>query len=304
MCRNPLVAASLVLLWSVVLGIAFGGIALADDAAAIRASSDAFVAAFDRGDARAVAELWTADGQLVDEAGEVYSGRPAIEAAYAKFFQEHPAVKIDVKIDSLRMLNDEAAIEEGRASVEPVPAGATGSAKYTAVHVKQDGKWRMALVHEASDAAAAPSSKLQDLDWLVGKWTGEERGATTKVVCRWLANKTFLERRYSVTAADHSTTSGVQLIGLNPRTGQIVSWGFNSDGGQTMGTWLAQEDGWAIDAVGLQSDGADTHAVNLLTKLDDNAYAWQSVGRNVAGQALPDTDEVILRRSDPLKPAK
>ena len=279
-------------------------IACADDAAAIRASSDAFVAAFDKGDAKAVAELWTADGQLVDEAGEVYSGRPAIEAAYAKFFQEHPGVKIKVTIDSVRMLNAEAAIEEGHASVEPVPAGAAGSANYTAVHVKQDGKWQMASVHEASSAAPAPSSKLQDLDWLVGKWTGEERGATTKVLCRWLANKTFLERRYSVTAADGSKTSGVQLIGINPRTGQIVSWGFNSDGGQTMGTWLAQENGWAIDAVGLQPDGADTHAVNLLSKLDENAYSWQSVGRSAGGQNLPDTDEIVLRRVESAKSAK
>ena len=207
--------------------------------AAIRTSSEAFVAAFDKGDAKAVAELWTTDGQLVDEAGEVYSGQPAIAAAYAKFFQEHPGVKIKVVIDSVRMLNDGAAIETGHASLEPVPAGAAGSAKYTAVHVKQDGKWRMALVHEATGGAPASADNLDALDWLVGTWTGEERGATTQVVCRWLANKTFLERRYSVTAADGSTTSGVQLIGRNPRTGQIVSWGFNSDGGQTMATWLA-----------------------------------------------------------------
>jgi uncharacterized protein (TIGR02246 family) len=299
MSRNHLVVACCVLLWSVA-----GGIACADDGAAIRDSSEAFVAAFDKGDAKAVAEFWTADGQLVDEAGQVYSGQPAIAAAYAKFFQEHPGVEIKVTIDSVRMLNDGAAIEAGHASLEPVPAGAAGSAKYTAVHVKQDGKWRMALVHEATGDALASANNLDALDWLVGKWTGEERGATTEVDCRWLANKTFLERRYSVTAADGSTTSGLQLIGRNPRTGQIISWGFNSDGGQTMATWLAQENGWAIDAVGLRPNGADTHAVNLLTKLDDNAYAWQSVGRSVADEPRPDTDEIILKRATMPKVAK
>ena len=96
----------------------------------------------------------------------------------------------------------------------------------------------------------------------------------------------------------------MQLIGVNPRTGQIVSWGFNSDGGHTIGTWMPQENGWAIDAVGMRADGTETHALNLLTKLDENAYAWQSVGRSVAGQSLPDTGEIILKRSAPAKAAK
>ncbi len=299
MSRDRLAAACLILHCC-----AFGRMACADETAAVRATSDAFVAAFDKGDAQAVAALWTVDGQLVDEAGQVYSGRPAIAAAYAKFFQEHPGVKIKVAIDSVRMLNDGAAMEVGHASLEPVPANAAGSAKYTAMHVRVDGKWLMASVHEVSDATPTTSSNLASLDWLVGKWTGEERGATTEVVCRWLPNKTFLERRYSVTAADKSTTSGVQLIGLNPRTRQIISWGFNSDGGQSIGTWLSQEGGWAIDAVGLRPDGADTHAINLLTKLDDDAYAWRSVGRNVAGQPRPDTDEIVLKRSAPANAAK
>jgi hypothetical protein len=34
-----------------------------------------------------------------------------------------------------------------------------------------------------------------------------------------------------------------------------------------------------------------------LTRLDDNAYVWQSTSRTIAGQSLPDTDEVVLKRS-------
>jgi uncharacterized protein (TIGR02246 family) len=299
MSRGRLVAACLALLFS-----SFGARVVADDANLIRQSSEAFVKAFDEGDAKAVAALWTEDGQLVDEAGRAYNGRPAIEAAYSKFFQEHPGAKISVTVDAVRVLNDDAAIEEGRASLEPVPAGADGAAKYTAVHVKEDGKWQMASVYESSATAPAATNNLAALDWLVGQWSGEERGATANVVCRWLPNKTFLLRKYSVTAADKTTTSGVQLIGLDPRTGQIISWGFNSDGGQTMGTWMPQEKGWAIDAAGMLPSGAETRAVNLLTKLDDNAYSWQSVARNAAGQSLADTGEIILKRVTPAKPAK
>ena len=168
-----------------------GARVLADDANLIRQSSEAFVKAFDQGDAKAVAALWTEDGQLVDEAGQAFNGRPAIEAAYAKFFQEHPGAKISVTVDAVRVLNDDAAIEEGRASLEPASAGAAGAAKYTAVHVKEDGKWQMASVYESSATAPAATNNLDSLDWLVGQWSGEERGATANVVCRWLPNKTF-----------------------------------------------------------------------------------------------------------------
>lgn len=272
-------------------------VAIAADDVAVRATSDAFVKAFDAGDAKAVASLWTPDGTLVDAGGETFSGRDAIEAAYAQFFQELPGAKINVTIDSVRMLGIDAAIEEGHASVSLPNGASNSSSRYTAVHVKQGGKWLMAAVHEAPAAPAAGGSQLADLDWLVGSWSAEERGATSQVTCQWLANQTFLERKYTVTGPDHTTTSGVQLIGLDPRTGGIVSWSFNSDGGRSMGTWLPHPNGWAIESVGLSADGADTRAVNVLTKLDENAYAWQSMGRSVAGAPLSDLDEIIFRRA-------
>jgi uncharacterized protein (TIGR02246 family) len=132
----------------------------AADDAAVRATSEAFVKAFNAGDAKAVAALWTADGTLVDEADESFSDRPAIEAAYAKFFKAHPETKINVTIDSVRMISADAAIEEGHASVVSATGDTSASAKYTAVHVKQDGKWLMASVHEAPNSPSAGSAQL------------------------------------------------------------------------------------------------------------------------------------------------
>jgi hypothetical protein len=37
--------------------------------------------------------------------------------------------------------------------------------------------------------------------------------------------------------------------------------------------------------------------VNLLTRLDDNAYTWQSIKRAASGAPLPDTEEIIFRRA-------
>ena len=58
---------------------------------AIRKSSHAFEEAFNKADAKAVAALWTIDGDYVDETGQVFAGRDAIEKQYADFFANHQA---------------------------------------------------------------------------------------------------------------------------------------------------------------------------------------------------------------------
>ena len=60
------------------------------DVAAIRAGSEAFVAAFNKHDAKGVAALWTKDGEYIDDSGRAITGRDAIEQDYAAFFTENP----------------------------------------------------------------------------------------------------------------------------------------------------------------------------------------------------------------------
>lgn len=266
------------------------------DIEAIRRASDQFVAAFDKGDAQAVAAHWKPDGDYSDESGRTFNGRAEIEQEYARFFAEHPGAKLRLTIDAVRLLSDSTAIEDGRAVLDPPPSGAPSISKYTVVHVKLDGNWLMATVRDTRVETASHYRHLQDLEWLVGSWTAEEHGATTAATCRWVANKSFVERSYTVTHADASITSGIQMIGWNPQTGRIQSWNFSSDGGHAIGNWTARENGWAIETTGVSGSAGETRAVNLLTRLDDNAYAWQSVGRSAAGKPLPDTDEVVLKR--------
>lgn len=266
------------------------------DLAAIRAASQAFVTSFNKRDAKAVAAHWTEDGDYRDESGRTYAGRAEIEKAYAAYFAENSKAQLRVVIDNLRLLSDTAAIEDGRAMVEPPPAGAPAIGKYTAVHVKVDGKWLMSTVRDTRVETPSTYRNVADLEWLIGTWTAEEHGAKTEAVCRWVANKSFVERRYTATHADGTTASGVQLIGWNPAAGHVQSWSFSSDGGHAVGVWSPRDGGWSAEVRGVTGDGVPTAAVNLLTRLDDNAYAWQSVRRTVGEAALPDTDEVVLKR--------
>jgi uncharacterized protein (TIGR02246 family) len=136
--------------------------ASAAELSALRETSREFVTAFNRGDAKAVAALWTEDGEYVDDAGRVFSGRESIEKEYAAFFAANKGVQMHLAIDSLRLLSPEAAIEDGRARLDPAPPGAPGTSKYTAVHVKANGHWRMSTVTTTSptlNGSSAPGPR-------------------------------------------------------------------------------------------------------------------------------------------------
>ncbi len=264
--------------------------------ALIRTGSEKFIAAFNEHDAKAVAALWTEDGEYIDESGRAIVGRDAIEQDYAAFFAENGDAKIKIEIDSVRLVSAGVAIEDGRALVQPPPPGAPGVGTYTAVHVMVDGKWLMASVRDTWVEAQVTRQSVADLGWLIGTWVAEEYGVKNESICRWVANENFVERKYTTTNLDGTKMSGVQLIGWNPLEGRVQSWSFGPDGGHDFGVWAPTQDGWRAEMRGVSGQGMPTMSVNLLKRLDENAYVWQSVQRSVAGVSLPDTDEVVIKR--------
>lgn len=262
---------------------------------AIREQSAAFVAAFNANDAAKIAELWTEEGEYVDAFGRRFVGRQEIEKAYADFFAEHPKAQLQLTIDSLHLVSSTVAMEDGRAVADSVPPGA-GIGKYTAVHVKADGKWLMASVRDSWIEAPVAAQSASDLQWLVGKWVAEEHGVRMEMACRWIASNRFLERSYTNTQLDGSTTSGLQVIGWSPMVGQVQSWDFSPDGGHAVGTWYPTEGGWIAEVQGTTGEGIPTFAINRIVRLDDNAHVWQSTERSIGGVDLGATDEVVIKR--------
>src|SRR5438067_695786 len=90
-----------------------------------------FVAAFNRGDAAAVAAFWTADGDYVDQFGHALRGRKAIEAAFRKQFADAPGAKLRIIPATLRWVKPDLAIEDGAAEVFPASGGPPAVARYT-----------------------------------------------------------------------------------------------------------------------------------------------------------------------------
>ena len=266
---------------------------------AIRKAAQEFDAAFNSGSADKIAALWTADSEYVDEDGHRYVGRDTIKKEYAEFFAGNPQAKIRSATDSVRLVNATTAIEDGRAMLEPPPVGAPGTSRYTAVYVQQDGKWLLSSVHDMRVERPSNYHQLDDFEWLIGTWHAGKGSMAMETKCRWLANKSFIERTYVVTDGGLPTSSGLQIIGWDPDVQQLCSWTLSSDAGHAKNVWRPQGAGWVSQSSGVQGDGTKTTGVTSLRRIDDNTLGWKSTDRTVGGVRLPDLEEVILKRDAP-----
>tara|TARA_R100001132_G_C3275677_1_gene99368 strand:+ start:18517 stop:19521 length:1005 start_codon:yes stop_codon:yes gene_type:complete len=263
--------------------------------AAVKKVAEKFKQAFDAGDAEQVAGFWAPEGEYVDGSGKRLAGRSEIQKMYTEYFKNNKGAKIQISVDAVREIGDRLAIEEGR-TVVTVPETPPAFSRYTATHLKQDGQWKMVSVNESVATPSAAQINLKDLEWLIGTWTTEDEGVTLKTIYRWLPGKKFIERTFVTNSGKKSQQRGVQIIGIDPLTGDIMSWTFNADGSHAIGIWMPVENGWAIESRGVMANGMLTSANNIVTKIDHNGCRWQSVNRFVNGTELPDALEVVSKR--------
>ena len=123
-----------------------------DDKEAIFNNAKAFVDAFEKGDASAVAGFWAEDGEFVDLTGRRLQGRPAIEDAFKDFFAENKGMKLRLDVNSVRLVTPDTAIEDGITSLISPDGTSPSHARYTNVHVKKDGQWVLESVREVRPA--------------------------------------------------------------------------------------------------------------------------------------------------------
>jgi len=109
------------------------------DEEAIRKVSGAFGDALTKGDAKAVAEYWTTEGEYVGHAGNTLRGRASIEKAYAKFFKEARQAKVEMTIDSIRFLSQDTALEEGHAQTQKGKDSSPTSSRYSILFARENG---------------------------------------------------------------------------------------------------------------------------------------------------------------------
>ncbi|HEY2837697.1 MAG TPA: SgcJ/EcaC family oxidoreductase [Pirellulales bacterium] len=297
MARTKLFVLPLLIAGGVAVAMAADDAKPSGDEAAIRKSIESYVDAFNHGDAAALARHWSEKGIYVQpHTGQRVTGRAAIAKLFAGLFAEDKPPQLSLRVESIRFLDENVAIEEGVAMVYR-GADPPDATNYIAIHVQRDGHWQLDSVRETeAPAQGSKTSPLAELDWMVGSWLDQDDHAKVETVCKWTANKAFLSRSFTIETAGGEDLAGTQIVGWDPAGKRIRSWVFDSDGGFGEGIWTQEGDRWLIKVVSTLPDGKKATALQIITKLNDHSFTWESKGREVDGELLPNVDPITVVR--------
>jgi uncharacterized protein (TIGR02246 family) len=267
------------------------------DEAAIRATGEAYVKAFNSHDAKAIAAFWSPEAVYVNRlTREQVVGRKAIAAQFKSIFQTTEDLKLDVSVESIQFVSPNVAVEHGVANFLS-PQSEPEEVAYSAVYVRRHGKWLLDRVtDDPKPIVYSHYQQLKDLEWMIGSWVDKDENGQITTECNWTKNKNFITRRFTVSIEDRIDLSGMQIIGWNAADQKIRSWTFDSDGGVAEGTWSKNDNRWYVSKKGTTADGRSVSATNIITCVDNNAFTLQSTQRTVAGDLLPNIDEVMVVR--------
>lgn len=256
-----------------------------------------FIAAFNRGDAKTVAGFWTEEGDYVDQVGHQVKGRAALEKLYQKVFAERPGAKLTVIVTSHRLVTPDVALEDGISEVTPADGGPPTVAQFSAVLVKKYSQWYFESVRDSVAHPPSNAEHFDDLEWLIGEWTGEaEKGESATASYSWAENRNFIVSTFATTLNGVPVVGGTQWIGWDAVEKQIRSWSFYSLGGIGEAVWMKEGNRWAIKTTAKTAAGKKVSATNLLTKVDADHATWQMTGLTVDGQPMPEPQPVKLKR--------
>jgi uncharacterized protein (TIGR02246 family) len=270
-----------------------------EDETAIRQVVDMFAKAYNGGDAKAIAALFLPEGEIVNEQGDVSQGREAIERVFGEVFKAHAKSEIKVSIQSLRFLGPSVAMEDGVTTVIHEPGQPAERSRYTVVHVKQDGAWRMASARDLPDEAASAEEELKQLQWLIGDWVDESPSAMVVTSYRWGEGRRSLLSEFKVQIGGRPEMTGTQRIAWDPLLKKVRSWTFDSAGGFAEGVWTRDGDQWTVKSTGITPDGKPASATNVVTRTAKDRMTLRSRDRVVGGEKTPDIEEIPIVRKPP-----
>ncbi len=272
------------------LGVALAsGLAHAADPAPVRSRAQEFIKALSAGDADAVAAFWTPSGEYARESISI-RGRDNIRKAYAEHFKKKPAGRLTIQDDSVRFLSDAVAVHEGTFLVERDNPADSARSKFSALFVNTDGKWHLGMLREESEGPA-----LTELAWMVGEWAFKTDKAEGALSVQFTKKKTFLLVQTKVKDGDDEETA-TQVLGIDPASGKLKSWTFESDGSIGTAEWVRTETGWLASVTATTADGEQVKAVTTIKPSSRDEFTYQTTERTVDGAKAPDVGPVKVTR--------
>ncbi len=266
------------------------------DEAALRATIVRYVNAFNDQDLQSVADIWTETATHVDrETGERTEGRDAILNDIQTAFREQPNIRLSGQVDSVRMITADVAKVDGQTLVG-VPGQPPIESTFSAIAVQKDGKWMIDSIEEMP-LPQPPTSydALQKLGWLEGKWVDQSDVTRVDTTVSWSPNRAFLIRSFAA-QSEQGEQRGTQVIGWDPRSREIRSWTFHSDGSFGDGVWAESGNDWLIKSSQTTADGLAASGTYVLTRTDDDTIEMQLIAHEIEGEPQPNSDVVIMVR--------
>jgi uncharacterized protein (TIGR02246 family) len=251
--------------------------------------------AYNKGDAKTLAGLYSDDVYYVDQDGAEVKGRDAMEQLLADNFKQNPGAKLAITTEEVKQLAPDVRITRGLATVT-LTNGTSETTRFTTTQVKKGEIWEISQLTETEAPPPSAFSRLEVLGWLVGTWQDKSEDQTVQQKVNWTGDKNFLVRTFKIKGADQSETDGWEIIGWDPIRQQIRSWIFDSNGGFGEATWATDGDDWLVRASNILPDGSRSTAENVLTKVDDNKFTWESQNRTLNGDPRPSIDKIEVQR--------
>ena len=273
----------------------------AEDEKAIGAVVEAFVRAFDAGDAKAVAETYSETAIVVGRGGASGPrGVPRSERITPLRSRTNPRARSPLRSRrSGSSARRQPLRKDERPSLRPRGWASPEISRFTAIYVKEGGKWLQAAVRDEPASDLTPHDRLKELEWLVGEWVNESQDAVVSTVCAWDKGGNFLVREFTMKTQGRPVLSGTQRIGWDPLKKQFKTWIFDSEGGHGEGHFHQIGTQWIVKVDGVGSSGQPATATNTITRLGKDRLGWQSADRTLGDSAVPGVVEFVIVRKPP-----
>ena len=264
----------------------------------LKGAAGEYVKAFNSRDAKAIAELFAEDGEILLFEDVKLVGRDAIEQHYTRVFDSNPDSKVGVEATSVRFITPSLVVEEGRV-VFGAGEEVLSTHHYVAIIAKQEsGEWRIVQSRNREKSDTEANDHLSEMEGIVGDWVAKLGDASYKIDFRWDPSGAWLIGKGRYSSPDTEPVHTTTRIGWDSSLAKIVSWSFDSMGGFSKSVWTKSDSMWVMEANGVNGVGEFTSSNQSVAVEAARKVVWKFTNR-VIGDALEDDFEMRLVKTPP-----
>lgn len=253
----------------------------------LKGAAAAYVEAFNGKNGELLAELFANDAVIHLTPQIKVVGRDAIKKYFQNIFTVNPKSKIGLEATAVSFQSSKNVVEKGMVVVDN--EGELSTHYYVAQITKQDdGKWRIQNSKGVIAGAGASNEELAEVAGIVGDWMARLGDAKYKVTYMWEPSGTWILGKGLFLSPNTEPIHTTSRIGIDAKTGNIVSWSFDSMGGYSHSSWKKVGDGWQLEANGVNAEGQSSKSKQIISLVGSNSVDWIFTERELGGKSAED----------------